>query len=393
VSRLRVAALLALSTWGLSFGGAFLPVVLANGIGDLYAGAPSGVLELHVASASVVQGVSFVPAPVALAFSNDGRTLWAARGMRTLTRVDIETISLGTSIDLPGPAVGVAVPRGTSVLVAIKQAKTLEIVDPTTATTKHSPPLPAAPDLVAADHREPLAVAARRGGDWIAVLDLAGNTTSIVKLEGLVRDVSVDGRRHVAFIVTAAPNRLWQVQLRTSKVTERIDLPVTPSMVAPLANGAVVSAGRQLWTVTSGPARQLAVVSYEITALSSSDDGALIYAGGLGGISALNTGGVLLREIILPAGVAPSALAPIPAQASLGPGAGPARGSRRGTTGTTGVPVTPVLKETATDPIRALLSQPLPVDRPLFGGIMIGIGVAVLLVSGGWFWRLGRRRS
>lgn len=379
MNRSRAAAVLALIAWGAVLaGGAAPPVVLANGIGDLYAGVPSGVLELHVASSTVIEEVDFAPAPLSLAFSNDGRTLWLARGQASLARIDIETISLGASLDLPGPARVTAVPEGSSVVVAVGSSR-LAIVDPATGRTRNSQALPAEPNLLAADRREPLAVAARRAADWIAILDPTDGSVRTVSLKGAVTAVAVDRAGDIAWAITSGPNRLWQIQLRDAKVTDQVDLPVAPTAVTSTAEGPVVAAGRQLWIAASGGVRRLGTTEADITSLGASDDGRLVYVGRGGGVTTLDTDGVVLRKLALAVGRTPTALAAIPAPPSLGSGAGP------GPAGSSASSV-PAPPNTSTSPIQALVEQPV-------GGAAVILGaVAAVLLASARIRRVPRRR-
>jgi len=95
VSRNRFGAAIAAAALAVASLVALGPVArpaLANGIGDLYVAAKGGVDEVHVLSQSIVNTVDLTPAPTALAFSPDGRSLYAADGGRFVTRIDIETI-------------------------------------------------------------------------------------------------------------------------------------------------------------------------------------------------------------------------------------------------------------------------------------------------------------
>lgn len=369
MNRSRAATVLALAVWGVVLAGGVPPsIVLANGIGDLYAGVTSGVLELHVASSKVVEEVDFAPAAASLAFSNDGRTLWLARGQKSLGRIDIETISLGASLSLPGPARAAVVPQGGSIVVAVGSLR-LAIVDPATGRVRDSHPLPAEPNLLAADRREPLTVAARQADDWIAILDPTDGSVRTVSLKGAVAAVAVDRQGDTAYAITTAPNRLWRIQLREAKVTDQVDLSAAPTAVASTAQGPVVAAGRQLWIVASGGVRRLGTTEADISAIAASDDGRLIYAGRGGGVTAFNTDGVVLRKIALAAGKTPITLAAIPAPPSLGSGAGP------GSSGSSASSV-PVPPATSTNPIQALVEQPV---RGV--AVILGAVAAVLLAS------------
>jgi sugar lactone lactonase YvrE len=388
VKRSRAATVLTLAVWVVVLAGGLPPsIVLANGIGDLYAGVPSGVLELHVASSKVVEEVEFGPAATSLAFSNDGRTLWLARGQKSLTRIDIETISLGASLALPGPASAAAVPQGSAIVVAVGSSR-LAIVDPATGRVRASEALPAEPNLLAADRREPLAVAASRAAAWVAILDPSDGSVHTVSLKGTVAAIAVDRAGATAYAVTAAPNRLWRIQLATAKVTEQVELSASPTAVTSTTHGPVIASGRQLWLAASGGVRRLGTTEADILAIAASDDGRLIYVGHGGGVTTLNTDGVVLRTLALAAGRTPNTLAAIPAPPSLGSGAGPGTSGPSGPSGSAGSPASfgPVPPATSTNPVQAL------VEQPVRGVAFILVAIAAVLLASARVRRVPRRR-
>lgn len=346
-------------------GGAVPSTVLANGIGDLYAGVPGGLIELHMASSSIVNQLDFEPPAESLAFSNDGRTLWAARAQASLTRIDIETISIGVPIKLTGPALAVVVPEGNSALVAVKGESKVSIVEPTRDGVRESRALPAEPDLLAANRHEPLAVAARRGGRWIAIVDPATGAVQTLKVDGAIVGVAVDQRGGVGYAVTTGPARLWRIRLRDPKITDRVDLAVASTAVVATAKGPVVAAGREIWIVGSSVARLLAKTDADISTITASDDGELVYLGGADSVSAIDLKGKLLSTFSLPDRQNPTALAAIPAPSSLGAGAGG---------GSVPPPNAPV---TSTMPI------PIPpAVKPLAGAVLVfGLILAIFMVG------------
>ncbi len=378
VNRTRVAITVVLVAGLLGqLGGGLLPaIVLANGIGDLYAGIPGGLLELHAASASVVSELDFMPGPSSLAFSNNGRTLWAARGQRAITRIDIDSISMGAPIELSGPAVALTVPEGPSVLVAIQGANTLAIVDPASGLARASQPLPAAPDLLASDRRDSLVVAARRGDRWVSIVDPASGTNRTLNVEGSVVGLAVDRAGNIAYVLTSAPPSLWRIRLRDPKVLAHVDLgvlPVPPSSLVATRTGPVVSAGRELWLVGATDAHRLAQTGATVAAMAVSDDGSFVYVGGATGAAAFDLSGAQLRTVALPGRATPLALAAVPGPSSLGPGAGSGLGAGGG--GSAGKASPPA---TSTNPMQALAAQPVA------GALLVAgsIGLALLLLAG-----------
>ena len=86
--------------------------VLANGVGDLYVASAAGVLEIHVKTSTVVSTIPMVPAPLSLAFTPDGTTLYACGGGSAIIPIDIATLDVQSSVIMPGPVSVLAFPAG-----------------------------------------------------------------------------------------------------------------------------------------------------------------------------------------------------------------------------------------------------------------------------------------
>ena len=123
----------------------------AEEIGDLYAAVPTGVLELYVASASVVNTVPLAPAPRLLAFSPDGHELYAVTGTRHVVRIDVESITTSDPIALPATATALAYPKGDELAIALPASRTIGLLAEGDTSVSQSSVLPGAVDLVTAD--------------------------------------------------------------------------------------------------------------------------------------------------------------------------------------------------------------------------------------------------
>ena len=286
----------------------------ANGIGDLYAATPGGVTELYVHGARTVTEVPVKPRPTALAFSPDGRSLYASGGRR-LVHIDIETISADGELQLPAAASALAFPGGRELVIALPARRTLGLLEGPNAQVTETQALPGAADLLAADRRDPRVVAATRGGSWLAVYHTGDRELTTSSVEGRIQAIAVDRDRGAALVATAKPDRLTRLDLRDLRVVATVPLPAPPAAVAATLSGGVVAADRTIWSVGTGETRRIASAQGRIAHLATSDEGRVILAAGSERIEAFpEAGGGPLRTLEV-ADVA--ALAAIPAPSSV----------------------------------------------------------------------------
>ncbi|MBA3876269.1 MAG: hypothetical protein C0498_04920 [Anaerolinea sp.] len=303
----------------------------AETVGDLYATTSGGVLELHVASGKVITRVDVATSPSAAAFSNSGRSLYLASGLPQIGRIDIEVIELADSITLPINVAAVAVPLGQTAVTAGPARARLLLADLENGTISESERLPAAPDLLAADRRDPYAIAARSGSAWVAILDVGARTVSRLNLKGAVVGLAVDRAGGAGFVVTRSPNRVARIRFDDPAVLWSVPLPEQPTAVTSTSFGPIVSGSDELWA-TDG--RTLAVWANQGTPtgiLTASDDGSIVYLGTPDRVLAFDRTAGLRQSIRLQGSDRVLGLAAFPAPSSLSAGAGLASaGSARG---------------------------------------------------------------
>ena len=271
----------------------------------------------------MVVDVSVSPAPDALAFSNDGRALYASAG-RKLVHIDIETISADGELQLPSRAAALAFPAGRELVVALPLQRTLGLLEGPNASITETEVLPGGADLLAGDRRDPRVVAAHRGGSWLAVYHVGDREMRTTIVEGRIAAVAVDRDRGAALVATSAPNRLTRIDLRELRVLSSIPLPAAPIAVVATSDGSVVASGRTLWAAGDRGLRRLADATKDVTHLAASDEGSVLLASGTDRIEAFSTKGRRLRELAVPD---VAALAAVPAASSVagdgGTGEGP----------------------------------------------------------------------
>ncbi|GIW20498.1 MAG: hypothetical protein KatS3mg065_0794 [Chloroflexota bacterium] len=289
----------------------------ANGAGDLYVATRSGVAEVLVAGGEVLATIPLGDAPRALAFRPDGTTLYASTGGRAVVPIDIEALETTAPVALPGLVATLAHPSGASLVVALAADRRLALVDPAATTVRRlEVDLPGSPDLLAADRRHDLVLAAESGKSWLALL--AGETKPVTRsLAGRVTAISVspDGDLLVA---TRAPARIERLAPTDLGSEWSVDLPAAPDAVVALEDGVVVAGGRSLWLVDRAGARLWRSLDAPVVALAASDDGSVLYAATSSGVEALTADGA--RSVRIPVDVADgsSVLAPVPRRPSLG---------------------------------------------------------------------------
>lgn len=358
---------------------ALAPAALANGVGDLYAATPGGVLELQVDTQAVVSTVPVAPAPIALAFANDGRTLFTVSGGRHIASVDIATISPGTQRDVPENATGVAVPKGTSVVVAYPSGGMLGAWDPGADVLSQSGKLPGAPDLLTADRRDPHVAAAQSGKSWIASWNPADNSLRTTTVPGRVVAIAMDRDRGGVFVATSGPNKVYRLKLPSLSVDWSTAIPAIPSALAVLSGGVVAGGGTALWAVTSKSASPWATTAGAIRQLVASDEGSVLYAAETVRVEAFASAGTLARTITLSGEHAPRAIAPVPHASSIANGGGTGRGTGRtggtgnATNGGSGTPKPVPVTSTVAEDVGGFISRtPIVGSAAAVAGIVFG---------------------
>lgn len=375
-------AFLAAATLGFATAGP----VGANGIGDLYAASSAGVLELHVESARIVNTVPIAPAPTELAFSPDGRTLYAGAGGRHLVTVDIESISASGTIDLPDAAVALAYPKGEELVLAFPASKTLGVLDTATQNVIQSSVLPGAVDLLAADRRDDRVIAAQSNGSWVAVFDPGSGSVRTATIPGHVQAIGFDRADMLALVATQAPNRIVAISLATAKTSWSATLPGAPTAVTALGVQPLVAVGSAVWAVTRTSAAKWADAAGSVEALAPSDEGTVIYAQEEGQVEAFASTGKAVRTIKLSGTRAPAAIAPVPHASSIADGAGGSDGTGTGTGSGTGSATsgsTPASgggkqKPPSTDTVVDDAMRWVGTRQVLPGAIAVGVAILVL---------------
>jgi DNA-binding beta-propeller fold protein YncE len=384
VSRNRFGATITAAAWAIAavvvLGPAARPA-LANGIGDLYVAAKGGVDEVHVLSQKIVNTVDLTPAPTALAFSPDGRSLYSADGGRFVTRIDIETISVAKRIAVPAAVGALADSRDDLVAIAYPARRTVGVLDPSDDMLTETAALPGAVDLLAADRHEARIVAAEHGASWLAVVDPATRSIKTLTVSGKVVGIAVDPACGFAFAATMGTNQVLKIDLAKGSVTWKApltDAPVTLS--AGRDGGAFVAAGKQILEVADGAASPWATAAGEVETLARSDDGGALYAASGDEVQAFTGSGALSKTIQLGADAAPAALAPVPRASSIaGDGAGAGTGDGPGASGKPHAPSTDTIAELA----ERIVGLPW-----LAGALGTAAMILVLAVAGGrWYAR------
>lgn len=286
----------------------------ANGIGDVYVGSGSSVAEVYVAAGRVVNRVSIGGRANALAFANDGRTLFVGDGTPHVAVVDIASISLTRTLDVPGTPGALAVPEGTLVAAAQPTTDRIAFVDPSSGTVTLTDPLPGPVDVLAADRREPLLLAGAEGGRWAAVVNPATRAVRTLRIPGLLSAAAIAPHANVGYITTRSPSAVVAVDLETATPLWRRQLSVVPVGVAAYGDAAIVASDSGLWEVSSSSAREAAPLA-AATAVTVSDDGAVILVLDRHGVTAMDLAAGTARDVAVAAN--PDALAAAPRPSSL----------------------------------------------------------------------------
>jgi hypothetical protein len=349
--------------------------VAANGVGDLYVASSVGVLEIHVATATIVSTIPLLPAPAALAFSPDGRQLYVAGGDAQLNHIDIATLGVEAPIPMPGPVTAIAYPSGATVVATMPTRRTLAFVALPASTVTESAQLPGPGNLVTADRRDPRALVAEAGGSWLAVVDPGTSSFKKTTITGEIRAVAVERDRGGALVATTKPDSLIRVDLTTLAVDWTVALPGTPAAVAAMKSGAVVAVAATLYAVDGKKATSFAPTRSAATALVASDEGQYVHAQLVDAIEVFDAAGKLQRTLELAGDRAPLAMASVTRGSSLFLGEGDVSSPGTTAAGTAGPNATgkPPSTSTIVDTAADLASQP-----PVRGALAVGLAILVL---------------
>ena len=365
------AALAALLTTTLS------AAVLANGVGDLYVAAPAGVLEVHVKTSTVVSTIPMVPPPQSLAFSPDGSALYASDGESSVIPIDIATLDVKSSIDMPGQVSALAFPAGQVLVASMPARRTLAFAVVNGGAVTESAELPGAGNLLAADRREARVAVAEAGKNWLVVVDPGTSTMKKTTVEGSIVALAIDRDHGGVLVATQNPNSLVRVDLTSLLVTWTVALPAAPVSVAALASTAVVGGGTSLWKVDGKTAAAFATARRPVLVLTASDEGNVLHVAEATGIEVYDAGGALQRTLEIAGDRAPVAMAAVPRGSSLflGQGAAAATASP-GTNGSISNAIAtpqPPATSTVVDAAQQLVGSP-----PVQGAAAVAGGILLL---------------
>ncbi len=369
----RVAVAAATLAWPLLLP---LEAARANGIGDLYVAAGPAVVEIHVAGGEVVTTVDLPKDVTSLAFSPDGRTLYAASDRSPVEVIDIDTISRVEALTAAGRATAVAQPSGARLAVAVAGAARLALVDPADPEATDIR-LPGPADRLAADRRSPVVLAASTAASWVAAIDAATGSVRTVELDGRIVAVLVDRDGESGYVATRAPDAVVRVDLRTLDTRWVATLAVAPIGITSLASGPVIAAGSRIYRVGPNGTREFAKAAQSVLGLAASDDGEVLVAALGDRVVAYDATGAARTEVGLAGREAVAALAPVPKPMPLGPSsAGPAASAAPGATSV----AAPATARPGAPPPTATDELPLgPLAPPLAGAALV-IG-AILALS------------
>lgn len=362
----------------------------ANGVGDLYVASSAGVLELHVKTSTVVSTIPMVPAPQALAFAPDGRTLFVGSGGNSVSPIDIGTLEVGAAIAVPGPVSALAYPQGTILVGSMPTRRTLTFVHFPGASASESAELPGPGNLLAADRHDARIAVAEAGKSWLDIVDPATSTFKPATVAGEIRALAIDRGSGAVLVATTNPNTVTRVDLTSLAVTWTASLTGVPSAVAPLSNSIIVSIGTGLWRISGKSAVHWATARQTVLALSGSDEGSVMHVEEKNGIEVFSAAGTLQRTLELAADSSPVAMAAVPAGSSLATGTDPGTEASATATGHIAAAISsgkPPSTSTVMDSVSSLVSE-----RPVQGAL----GVALAILLGYWLvvhWSDRRRRQ
>jgi hypothetical protein len=378
-------------------GGALAPLlltgltgpVLANGVGDLYLASPDGVLEVRVSTSTVVSTIDVLPAPLSLAFTPDGKTLYVGSGGAHITPIDIETLHVGAALSAPGPVSTLAFPAGQVLVGAMPTRKTLVFMTVHAGTITESAQLPGSGNLLAGDRRDPRVVVAEAGKSWLDVVDPATSTAKNTTVAGEIQALAIDRQSGGAFVATHNPDTLIRIDLTTLTVSWTVPLPGTPTAVAAMSKAAMVAGQTDIWQVTQTKATAWAKPRSAAVAMAASDEGSFLHVAESGAVEVFDSAGKLQRTLELGTTRDPVALAAVPAGSSLYLGEAGQASPAPAAVGTPGALVTQKPPPTGTVVDSAVQAMGYP---PVQGALLMGllILIAYWLVAR-WFEKQTRK--
>jgi hypothetical protein len=365
--------------------------VLANGVGDLYVASSAGVIEVHVKTSTVISTIPIVPAPQSLAFSPDGRTLYASSASAKVVPIDIATLDVQASITMPGPVSAVAFPSGDVLVATMPTRRTLAFAVTHGGPVTESVQLPGPGNILAGDRREPRVAVAEAGGSWVEVVDPATSTMKKTTVSGEVVALAIDRDRGGVLVLTQNPNSLIRVDMTSLANSWTVALSAVPTAVAAMASTDIVSSGSNLWKVDGKTAVAFANTREPAILMAPSDEGSVLHVAESTGVEVFDSNGGLQRTLELKDDRAAVAMAGVPRGSSLflGQGASATAGASGSTAPSLATPEPPTTS-TIVEAAKGIVGS-----RPLQGAILVG---GIILVAC-WFvicWydrRSGRRTS
>jgi hypothetical protein len=361
----------------------------ANGVGDLYVASSAGVLEVHVKTSTVVSTIPIMPAPEALAFAPDGRTLFVGTGGDHVSPIDIETLEVGTAIALPGPVSALAYPQGSVLVGSMPTRRTLVFVQFPGAAASESAEMPGPGNLLAGDRHDPRVAVAEAGKSWLDIVDPATSTLKTATVAGEIRALSIDRGSGAVLVATTNPNTVVRIDLTSLAVKWTANLSGVPTAVAPMATSVIVGIGTGLWRISGQSSVHWATARQPVLALAASDEGSVLHVEEKNAIEVFGGTGTLQRTLELSADRTPVAMAAVPAGSSLSTGSANAvvaatpTGHLAAAIGSSKPPST----STIVDNVSAIASE-----RPVQGAVAVGLAILLgywLLIH--WYDRRGRQ--
>jgi hypothetical protein len=279
------------------------------------------------------------PAPTHLAFTIDGKTLYAANGTTDLYAIRVSDLCPRGPITTAAAVTAIAHPKGSALYIAMAETKMLSVLSDGGTTPIEATSVLATADILAADPREPRLIAAKAGEPWIAILDAASPSGKPVYaagakgLGGKVVAVAIARAEGYAWIAESSPNRVYRIELATGHVTNTAVLDGgAPTAITAIDGAAIVSVGADLFRVRAGQnvATKWATADQPILQLASDLNAGYVYTGTASAVAAINVTTPLKVSASVPIPGAPTAFAAIP----NGPSTLPAvNGSANGGTG------------------------------------------------------------